>query len=134
MAGRWLTVKPATHLSGSYGNNGVRQQAHLRPGDLPVAMVAGGGIFPVLSGHLGTPSRLSSAKQVRWQWDNPDPFGTNTAKTNPAGVGGFGYNLRFPGQYIDGESGLSYNYYRTYDTKAGRYTQSECVFQIVGVK
>ncbi|WP_157678979.1 RHS repeat-associated core domain-containing protein [Methylovulum psychrotolerans] len=62
---------------------------------------------------------------MRWQWDNLDPFGANAPNTNPAGVGGFGYNLRFPDQYADNESGLFYNYHRTYDPKAGRYTQSD---------
>jgi RHS repeat-associated protein len=32
-------------------------------------------------------------------------------------------NLRFPGQYFDAETGLHYNFQRTYDPEAGRYTQ-----------
>jgi len=34
-------------------------------------------------------------------------------------------NLRFPGQYYDSESGLHYNYYRTYDPLTGRYINSD---------
>lgn len=34
-------------------------------------------------------------------------------------------NLRFPGQYYDQESGLSYNYFRYYDSSLGRYTTSD---------
>jgi RHS repeat-associated protein len=34
-------------------------------------------------------------------------------------------NLRFPGQYADSETGLFYNYFRTYDPKGGRYTQND---------
>ncbi|WP_367434250.1 RHS repeat-associated core domain-containing protein [Snodgrassella alvi] len=30
-------------------------------------------------------------------------------------------NLRFPGQYYDEETGLSYNYFRDYEAKTGKY-------------
>jgi RHS repeat-associated protein len=35
------------------------------------------------------------------------------------------FNLRYPGQVADGETGLSYNYFRSYDSRTGRYTQSD---------
>ena len=34
-------------------------------------------------------------------------------------------NLRFPGQYLDRETGLHYNYFRTYDPQIGRYLESD---------
>jgi RHS repeat-associated protein len=37
----------------------------------------------------------------------------------------FVYNLRFPGQYYDVETGLNYNYFRDYDPAVGRYVQSD---------
>lgn len=60
-----------------------------------------------------------------WQWDNVDPFGTNSANENPAGQGTFRYNLRFPGQYADAETGTYYNYFRDYDPAIGRYVESD---------
>jgi len=38
---------------------------------------------------------------------------------------GSGLNLRFPGQYADSESGLSYNYFRDYEAGTGRYVESD---------
>jgi RHS repeat-associated protein len=37
----------------------------------------------------------------------------------------FEHNLRFPGQYYDEETGLHYNYFRTYDSSTGRYLESD---------
>jgi len=37
----------------------------------------------------------------------------------------FAYNLRFPGQYFDAETGKHYNSLRDYDPAVGRYVQSD---------
>jgi RHS repeat-associated protein len=37
----------------------------------------------------------------------------------------FVYNLRFPGQYYDAETGLNYNMRRDYDSTVGRYIESD---------
>ena len=34
-------------------------------------------------------------------------------------------NIRYPGQYYDAESGLSQNWWRSYDARMGRYTQND---------
>ena len=99
---------------------------------MPVAVLkpaaSGGGvdIFYIWADHLGTPRLITdAANNSRWEWPGSDPFGNNTPNENPAGLGVFAYNLRFPGQYFDPETGLSYNYFRDYDPKLGRYVQSD---------
>ncbi|RZL67574.1 MAG: hypothetical protein EOP77_04330, partial [Variovorax sp.] len=108
-------------------------------GAMPVATVINGTHYAVSIDHLNTPRRLtSSAGQVMWQWAY-SAFGetapTTAAKrfTGPETVPTTGstaatpatFNLRFPGMYYDSESGLSYNYFRSYSPTTGRYTQND---------
>ncbi|ABB75585.1 RHS repeat-associated core domain-containing protein [Nitrosospira multiformis ATCC 25196] len=61
------------------------------------------------------------------------PFGANPPNQNPSGLGTFSYNLRYPGQYHDAETGLYYNYFRDYDPKTGRYIQSDPIGLVGGI-
>jgi RHS repeat-associated protein len=82
-------------------------------------------VYYVHADHLNTPRLVvDTAGQKRWRW-LAEPFGTTVPEDNPAGLGAFVQNLRFPGQYADQESGLSYNYFRDYDASIGRYVQSD---------
>ena len=75
--------------------------------------------------HLDTPRVVVDRNNVvRWRW-MAEPFGTTAPETDPSGLGYFTQNLRFPGQYIDQESGLFYNMARYFDASGGRYSQSD---------
>jgi RHS repeat-associated protein len=43
------------------------------------------------------------------------------------------YNLRFPGQYYDAETGLNYNYSRDHDGTGGRYIESDPLGLLAGL-
>ena len=114
----------------------VRQET-VYLGDTPVAVltqtVSGSpAVFTtvvnyVYADHIDTPRVITQASdnRMRWRWDQADPFGTSAPNQNPASIGAFTYNPRFPGQFYDVESNLHYNYFRDYDPRIGRYTQSD---------
>ena len=60
-----------------------------------------------------------------WRLDQADPFGVAAPNENPTSLGTFTYNLRFPGQVCDAETGKYYNVNRDYDPASGRYVQSD---------
>jgi RHS repeat-associated protein len=76
--------------------------------------------------HLNTPRAIYDAnQQLRWKWEQQEPFGVNPPDENPSSLGAYEFNLRFPGQYFDKETNLHYNYFRDYDPVLGRYEQSD---------
>lgn len=119
------------HLIGEYSGTGTLIQETVWFGNIPVATLRPGPggsieIFYVHADYLATPRLITrpSDNAVVWKWDS-DPFGTTQANENPSGLGAFVYNLRFPGQYHDAETGLNYNYFRDYDPQTGRYVESD---------
>ena len=120
----------AGHLIGEYDGTGAPIEETVWLGDLPVAVIepnaAAFDVFYVWTDNLDTPREITdTANQERWEWPNADPFGNNPPNENPAGLGTFTYNLRFPGQYYDAEKGSNYNYFRDYDPSIGRYIESD---------
>ncbi|MFY3384384.1 RHS repeat-associated core domain-containing protein [Paracidovorax sp. MALMAid1276] len=108
-------------------------------GPLPIAVVGEGRQYAVHADHLNTPRRLTQEDgQVAWQWaysafgDEPPTQAahrftgeTTNPSTGSTAVPQVNYNLRYPGQYFDKESNLHYNYFRSYDSRTGRYTQGD---------
>lgn len=104
-------------------------------GTRPVAVYAHTGSYAnqwlhIHTDELGTPraiTRPAAANVIIWRWDfNGSAFGDHAPHTDPDGdTTHFAFNLRFPGQYFDAESGLHYNYFRDYEPATGRYVQSD---------
>lgn len=114
-----------SHLIGEYG---TAKRDYVWAGDMPVAVVdtgASGSVVDfVTADQLGTPRVISdNAGSVVWQW----PWLNNAfGEQAPSSVGGYTYNLRFPGQYFDAESGMVSNGARDcYEPSTGRYCQSD---------
>ena len=122
-------------LIGEYDQSGNLIQETVWLDDLPIATLrptATGNPTPIAvyyvhADHLGSPRAITrpSDDAILWRWDNDEPFGNNSANENPAGQGTFTYNLRFPGQQYDAETGTHYNYFRDYDASISRYLQSD---------
>ena len=120
------------HLIGEYTAAGGLIEETVWLGDTPVATLrpnASGtvDIYYVHTDHLNTPRRVTRASDntIVWRWSS-DPFGLGFVDEDPDADGqSFVYNLRFPGQYYDVETGLSYNYHRDYDPATGRYVESD---------
>jgi RHS repeat-associated protein len=92
------------------------------------AVAAGGQVYFIHADHLGTPRVItkSTDNSKVWEWGNAEPFGDNAPNEDPNATGtAFKFNLRFPGQYFDQETGTHYNYYRDYEPATGRYVQSD---------
>jgi RHS repeat-associated protein len=119
------------HLLGEYDGSGHLIEETLWLGGIAVATLrpsgsSGVNAFYVHVDHLGSPKAVTrpTDNAIVWRWDQ-DPYGTAAPDQNPSGFGVFFYNVRFPGQYYDVESGLVYNGARYYDQQSGRFIQSD---------
>ncbi|WP_285834452.1 RHS repeat domain-containing protein [Kangiella sp. TOML190] len=89
-----------------------------------IGFTRNGTLYHVHNDHLGRAERITnSSKTTVWRANNND-F-DRVVTTNSIG----GYNLGFPGQYYDQETGLYYNYFRDYDPSTGRYIQADPIGQ-----
>jgi RHS repeat-associated protein len=134
----------ASTLLGEYSNAAGSPRAEhaylpTPAGPLPVYTVLNGARYAVIADHLHTPRTLMQTNLItNWQWpysafgEEPptqrkyrfvNPATVNLGETTTAAP--LNYNLRFPGQLADAESGLFYNYFRSYDSRTGRYSQSD---------
>jgi RHS repeat-associated protein len=125
-----LMYDEAGHVLGEYSSSGALVQETVWMGDIPVATLRPNGssvsIYYVHTDQLNAPRVITrpSDNAIAWRWD-ADPFGTVAPNQNPSGLGTFIYNLRFPGQYYQAETGLNYNMFRDYDPQTGRYMESD---------
>ena len=77
-------------------------------------------LYYVHTDHIGRPQVVTNlSKQKVWESEN-NAFG-NAPILDMIG----GFNIGFPGQYFDSESGTFYNYFRNYDPSTGRYLQND---------
>jgi len=123
-----LTTTAASSAAPLYGVNGRAIEETVYLGDTPIAVLKDDGdhdwdcdrngkVFYVAADNLGAPHIITDERGRKvWQW-NHAPFGD----TEPVSSGNFTYDLRFPGQIADAESGLSYNMARDYNPALGHY-------------
>src|SRR6266851_4636165 len=129
----------ALDLIGEYDARGRAIHETVYLGDLPVAVLDGTNCFGegrtstnihyVSTDNLGAPHIITDERGRKvWQWSHA-PFGD----TKPTEAAGFTYDLRFPGQIADAESGLNYNMMRNYNSALGRYAESDPIGLPAGV-
>lgn len=129
-------------LLGEYDAAGRPIQEYIWMDHLPVGvMVHAGGAYSgqlmaIYPDHLGTPRAVANQSgEVLWRWSLlGEPFGDHLPVEDVNGDGvRLTFNLRFPGQYFDQATGISYNYFRHYDATVGRYLQSDPIGLAGGV-
>ena len=116
-------------LLGEYSSTGTAQVEYFYIDTTLIGVKQGPTNFYVETDHLGTPRQLIDPTRnvAVWKWDAlASTFGTNAPSTDPDGDGTkITFNLRFPGQYFDAETGLAHNGWRDYESGTGRYPESD---------
>ncbi len=100
---------------------GATLREYIYWGSQQIAFIANGATYYIHNDHLNTPQVITNqSQQVVWM-ANYEPFGKLAANQSNS----IELFSRFPGQYVDPETGLYYNYFRDYDPSIGRYIESD---------
>lgn len=100
---------------------GATLREYIYWGNQQIAFIANGATYYIHNDHLNTPQVITNqSQQVVWM-ANYEPFGKLAANQSNS----IELFSRFPGQYVDPETGLYYNYFRDYDPSIGRYIESD---------
>jgi len=96
--------------------------------NVTISQLGGRSLYNIHPDQLGTPRQITtsdSSNSLVWRWDS-EPFGSAQPNQDPQSTGTpFVFNLRFPGQYYDAESGLNHNGWRDYNASTGSYPESD---------
>jgi RHS repeat-associated protein len=120
-------------LLAEYNGSGVRQVRYAYAGDgFAPKQVAFGtpgseAVYDVPTDQLDTPRLLTDASGVVVWRAAYEAFGRAHLDSGNTLVEAF--NLRFPGQYFDDETGLHYNRHRYYSPELGRYISADPIGQ-----
>jgi RHS repeat-associated protein len=112
---------------------GATNREYVYLDDIPVANLDTQGtttsIAYVTADQLGTPRAVTDGSgNTLWAWAYQGNAWGEQAPTSS----GYTYNLRFPGQYFDVETGLLHNGFRDYCPECGRYIQTDPIGQTGG--
>ncbi len=133
LTGRRMFAEPVRYLTKSLLGSRFVHPDHL---GTPRVITASTALAATTGTGITSPQTVNKAV---WRWDS-DPFGSNaTANSAPnenpntlSQVVGtatlpylFGFDLAFPGQKRDRETGKHYNYFRDYDPSNGRYVEPD---------
>lgn len=122
----WSSAPLGTHqiIARATDNQGISTSVAV---NIIVAVPVQKALLYIETDHLNTPRQLTDdTGRVVWRWGGTEAFGANLPDEDPDGDGtAIVFNLRMPGQYVDKETGLHYNYFRDYDPATGRYISSD---------
>jgi RHS repeat-associated protein len=91
-----------------------------------VGQIPGETVYYYVNDHLGTPQKMmDETGAVVWSADYK-PFGKADVTVNTVEN-----NFRFPGQHLDEETGLHYNWHRYYCSGIGRYFRPDPILQLM---
>jgi RHS repeat-associated protein len=121
-------------LAAEFDGSGTRTRRYTydggwAPAELVVKTGSAEAAYAVTVDHLDTPRMLTDAAGVAVWRSSHEAFGGAVPDEDPDGDTNLvSFAVRFPGQYADAETGLHYNFHRTYDPGIGRYLAIDFAF------